>query len=36
MLRDDADIIPVSVRLTYLVPVPAGSKIQVFDKGTTE
>ncbi len=33
-LRDDAGIIPVSVRLTYLVPVPTGSKIQVFDKDT--
>ena len=33
-LRDDAGIIPISVRLTYLVPVPAGSKIQVFDKDT--
>ena len=33
-LRDNAGIIPISVRLTYLVPVPAGSKMQVFDKDT--
>lgn len=33
-LRDDAGIIPVSMRMAYLVPVPAGTKVQVFDKGT--
>jgi hypothetical protein len=33
-LRDDAGIIPISVQLTYFIPIPAGSKIQVFDKDT--
>ena len=33
-LRDDAGIIPVSMRMAYLVPVPAGTKVQVFDKDT--
>lgn len=33
-LRDDAGIIPVSIRMAYLVPVPAGTKVQVFDKDT--
>jgi hypothetical protein len=33
-LRDDAGIIPVSMRLAYFVPVPAGTKVQVFDKDT--
>jgi hypothetical protein len=33
-LRDDAGIIPVTMRMAYLIPVPAGSKVQVFDKDT--
>ena len=33
-LRDDAGIIPISVRMTYLVPVAAGTKVQVYDKDT--
>jgi hypothetical protein len=34
ILRDDAGTIPVSMHMTYYVPVPAGAKIQVFDKDT--
>jgi hypothetical protein len=33
-LRDDAGIIPVSVHLNYLVPVAAGTKVQVYDEDT--
>ena len=33
-LRDEKNFIPVQLRLTYLVPIPAGSNIQIFDKDT--
>jgi hypothetical protein len=33
-LRDENGIVPVSMRMTYLIPVPPGTKLQVFDKDT--
>ena len=33
-LRDDKSIIPLSMHMSYLVPVPAGTKVHVYDKAT--
>jgi hypothetical protein len=33
-LRSGDDRIPVTIRMTYLVPIPAGGRVEVFDKDT--
>jgi hypothetical protein len=33
-VRLDAGLMPVTLKMTYLVPIPAGSKVQVFDQVT--
>jgi hypothetical protein len=33
-LRDEKEIIPMTMRMTYFVPIPPGSKVKVYDQKT--